>query len=319
MKTINKMIQPLIFMFLLGLFLQNFNGKEIRAAEPVNQQHSGGFIVTSEKVEGSIDLLEALFGNVSIPEGQIEGLKITKTLNSGGLGNLKLNIESPGPIPVKNLTAKTINGEMPEFSGLCIPSNPLWICLENVQMTLVSQSVQNISIPNMQVNSCFESECSTAKRMVLQKTDQHQKHQKLKELKSLIEANPDSKDKIKAFLLKADKIQEIKGTDDLFDHLIKLLKDELNHPEQEENNKDESGHGKQLDNQNNTENIESLPSEEQNNKEQVTPEQEKAPNDRQSDHSNNEPNHTNNGNTEKNHSLNEQVTIRSNPKKKLLI
>ncbi|KIO71073.1 hypothetical protein [Caldibacillus thermoamylovorans] len=319
MKMTNKIIQAFIFMFLLGLFLQNFYGKEIHAAEPTAQQHSGGFVVSSDKVEGTIDLLGALFGNVNIPDGQIEGLKITKTLNTGGFGNLKLNIESPGPIPVKNLKAKTIDGKMPEFSGLCKPSKLLWICLENVQMTLVSQSVQNISIPNMKVNSCFESECPNLKKMMLQGTDQQERQQKLAELKSLLEANPDSKAKIEAFLPEAYKIEDIKGTDDLFDYLIKLLKGELDHPAQEENNQDESVHENPAENQNTTENVENHAPEEQNNNEPVTPEQEETPNDSQPENPNNEPNNTNNGNTEKNNSLIEPVTMRANQRKQLLI
>src|SRR5690625_5884850 len=52
--------------------------------EPSSEEsHSGGFIIESDRVEGAMDLAEALGGNVEIEEGLITGLKITKILEVG--------------------------------------------------------------------------------------------------------------------------------------------------------------------------------------------------------------------------------------------
>nr|MBO2482967.1 hypothetical protein [Bacillaceae bacterium] len=39
------------------------------------------------------------------------------------------------------------------------PSKAGWICLENVVMTVTSQSAEGIVLPDARITSCYESEC----------------------------------------------------------------------------------------------------------------------------------------------------------------
>ncbi|WP_164667962.1 coiled-coil domain-containing protein [Virgibacillus doumboii] len=122
--------------------------------------HSGGFIVKTEKVEGQMDLVGALIGKISIKEGTIHGLTITKTLETGMSEDpLMIKITSPGPIKVQNLKAGTINGLPPSIGDLCKPSKPGWICLKDVTMKVTEQSASEISLPEASVQACYQSQC----------------------------------------------------------------------------------------------------------------------------------------------------------------
>jgi hypothetical protein len=122
--------------------------------------NSGGFIIETEKVDGAMDLIGALTGNISISEGNIYGLTITKVIERGeGLEPLVVRIKSPGPIPVSNLEAQTVNNELPNIGGLCKPGQLGWVCLENVVMNVEDQFVESISLANANIHTCYLSEC----------------------------------------------------------------------------------------------------------------------------------------------------------------
>ncbi|WP_047984433.1 hypothetical protein [Ornithinibacillus californiensis] len=122
--------------------------------------NSGGFIIETEKVDGAMDLIGALTGKISISEGNIYGLTITKVIERGeGLEPLVVRITSPGPIPVSNLEAQTVNNELPNIGGLCKPGQLGWVCLENVVMNVEAQFVESISLANANIHTCYLSDC----------------------------------------------------------------------------------------------------------------------------------------------------------------
>lgn len=123
--------------------------------------HSGGFKVKIEKIEGVMNAFEIMQGIVDIPEGQIVGLTITKTLKETKHGTLVINIKSPGPIPIDQLKSKSIG--FPFFESLCEASKEDWLCMQGVQMTLSEQSVNTIDLPNATVETCYEGQCSDDK------------------------------------------------------------------------------------------------------------------------------------------------------------
>ncbi|MDQ0156253.1 hypothetical protein [Robertmurraya andreesenii] len=124
--------------------------------------HSGGFVIQSEKVDGMLDLLGILAGKITIFDGDIYGLTITKRLNVGGNQEpLMIKITSPGPIPVNNLKATTLGNRIPEFGGLCMPSRLGRLCMENVVMTVTDQAAAAISLPNAKIETCYESQCGS--------------------------------------------------------------------------------------------------------------------------------------------------------------
>src|SRR5699024_2031539 len=86
----------------IPVFAEEEGGSESEKTE--EKANSGGFIIESNKVEGEMDILGALGGNVDIKEGIIEGLTITKSLDTGDeRGPLIIRITSPGPVPIKDL------------------------------------------------------------------------------------------------------------------------------------------------------------------------------------------------------------------------
>lgn len=125
-------------------------------------EHSGGFVIQSEKVDGVLDLLGILAGKITIFDGDIYGLTITKRLNVGENSEpLIIKITSPGPIPVKNLKASTLGNRIPEFGGLCTPSKLGRLCMEDVVMTVTDQAAAAITLPNAKVQTCYESQCGS--------------------------------------------------------------------------------------------------------------------------------------------------------------
>lgn len=131
--------------------------------EPENGGNSGGFIIESEKVEGDMDVLGALEGKIDITEGKIEGLTITKRLETGDERDpLVIQITSPGPVDVVELKTQTMDGGPPDFDlieGICESDTPGWACLEDVTMEVDHQDVENISLPDAEIVTCFEEEC----------------------------------------------------------------------------------------------------------------------------------------------------------------
>lgn len=298
-KKKKLLLYGLICLFLLGIFLQQLSKNSTQAAVNNSQsEHSGGFVITAEKLEGTIDLVRAFFGNVTLAEGKIHGLQITKSLNTGQFGKMNLNYSSPGPITVFNLSVKTIDEKMPQFTGFCQPSSNNWICLENVTMTVTSQSVKDIALPNLTIASCFESNCPV-KEIENPEPDE----QKVQELKQLIETKPESEKMILSFLQKASQTGQIKGSADLVDQLIKLLKGETATndeavPQQEdssaEKTKEQNEHTEQSDG-NGPEQQDLAPNQEQ----RETPEQERSSKEnknRESDSADIETSHKNHNN-----------------------
>lgn len=121
---------------------------------------SGGFIIESVKVDGVLDLAGILLGKITIYEGDIYGLTITKKISLGGNQEpLIIKITSPGPIPVKRLTASTKGHSIPEFGGLCKPEKAGRVCMEDVSMTVTAQEAASIALPDAKVETCYARQC----------------------------------------------------------------------------------------------------------------------------------------------------------------
>lgn len=145
---------------MLGLFLLLLSSFSAKAEEIEETTEPTGFIVETERVEGKMDLLGALIGEVNIEVGTITGITITKILPTGeGQEPMIIQIKSPGPISVSNLEAKTLGGSFPEIGGICAPSRIDWVCLEDVKMVLSSQVVESINLPDASITTCFENMC----------------------------------------------------------------------------------------------------------------------------------------------------------------
>jgi len=164
MKTKRKqqLSVSLIFILVISTVLVPMSHIFASSSSQDSSGNSGGFIIETAKVDGSMDLIGALTGNITIYEGEIHGLTITKVMERGnGLEPLVVRISAPGPIPVKNLNAQTMNNELPNIGGLCKPGQPGWICMENVVMNVEEQFVESISLTNANVHTCYLSECGS--------------------------------------------------------------------------------------------------------------------------------------------------------------
>lgn len=160
MKVKQKIYRPIFhftiaIILIIGYCLQPHTSHGQEQTNDVG--HSGGFKVKIEKIEGVMDAFEIMQGIVDIPEGQIVGLTITKTLEETKHGTLVINIKSPGPIPIDQLKAKSIG--YPFFESLCEASKEDWLCMQGVEMTLSEQSVNTIDLPNATVETCYEGQC----------------------------------------------------------------------------------------------------------------------------------------------------------------
>lgn len=128
--------------------------------ERAASEDSGGFIIESVKVDGVLDLAGILLGEITIYEGDIYGLTITKKISLGGNQEpLIIKITSPGPIPVKQLTASTKGHSIPEFGGLCKPEKAGRVCMEDVSMTVTAQEAASIALPDAKVETCYARQC----------------------------------------------------------------------------------------------------------------------------------------------------------------
>ncbi|TKC19533.1 hypothetical protein [Robertmurraya kyonggiensis] len=158
-KSKKKVTMLLIVYLMLGCV---FSSSSFRANAEGSSEDSGGFIIESEKVDGVLDLVGIVAGKITIYEGEIYGLTITKKVNRGGNQEpIVIRVKSPGPIPVKQLTASTKGSSIPEFTGLCTPGKPGRICMENVSMTVTAQQAAAITLPNATVETCYASQCGT--------------------------------------------------------------------------------------------------------------------------------------------------------------
>lgn len=161
-----KKASGIVFLSLILIFIFGSIGTPLNFGTASAEQflesdgHSGGFIIETEKVEGSMELLGTIAGRITIWDGSISGLIITKVLETGnGQDPLVIKIKSEGPIPVKNLTAQTVNNALPNIGGLCKPSKLGWLCMEDVVMQVEHQTVENIVLENAKIETCYVSEC----------------------------------------------------------------------------------------------------------------------------------------------------------------
>src|SRR5699024_256432 len=89
---------------------------EEEESEEVEGDYS--FTIHSEKVEGEMDVLGALGGEIDIEQGTIQGLTITQNVETDDGREVVIQIKSPGPVEVENLQTKNIGGA-PSFGGIC--------------------------------------------------------------------------------------------------------------------------------------------------------------------------------------------------------
>ncbi|MBP1948080.1 hypothetical protein [Virgibacillus litoralis] len=236
----NTALISFIFILVFGLSLMPAATTNVSADSEDSSKdngNSGGFIIETKKVEGQMDLVGALQGKVTIKEGIIHGLTITKVLETGGEQEpMVIRIKSPGPIHVKDLYAETIDGTPPNIGGLCAPSKVGWVCLSNVVMKVSKQTVSDISLPNTKIEACYKSECGnlpdyspTTKEKIQEILEEEQEEQsKLDQIKEELE---DDKQKLGAVGDLIDKATETyekvkKGTPS--DELVNLIEDTKN-------------------------------------------------------------------------------------------
>lgn len=124
---------------------------------------SGGFTIHADKVDGEMNVPDALLGKIDIKEGNIYGLTITKELDKTGSDNgplvIKIKTPSDKPIPLENLKAETKGHLPPNFAGLCTPEQVGWACLSDVSMTVTEQTAGSISLPDATIETCFKGHC----------------------------------------------------------------------------------------------------------------------------------------------------------------
>ncbi|WP_047980597.1 coiled-coil domain-containing protein [Ornithinibacillus contaminans] len=218
-----------ILIGLLGSIAAPFQQRITEAADAVEatSENSGGFIIETEKVDGSMDLVGALTGNITIWEGNISGLTITKVLERGeGLEPLVIKINASGPIPVKNLNAKTVNHELPNIGGLCEPGQLGWICMENVVMNVEAQFVENISLSGATIETCYGTECGALpeynsliskeelEQLLNGSEDEAERDKQIKEIIDLIEEQENNLSELKGLLTTVlDRLNELQIED----------------------------------------------------------------------------------------------------------
>jgi len=209
-----------IFVFLSTIILilygvaGSFSVDAEESEDVVALENSDGFVIESEKVDGKMDLEEALGGNIDIEEGEIHGLKMTKKLNIDEEEAMIIIITSPGPIPVKDLKASLLDGTLPDFGGLCTPSEPDYACISDVTMTATEQSVSEINLPDATVKTCHESECDENDDILLEEDVQRMLEEKkdemstLKEINDQLDDDEDNLENIEDLIDKAADIEE---------------------------------------------------------------------------------------------------------------
>ncbi|SET60098.1 hypothetical protein SAMN05421676_10635 [Salinibacillus kushneri] len=184
-----------------------FQDQTVSASE---DDHSGGFTIESEKVDGYLELVGALFGKVKIFDAEIHGLTITKVIDNGQ-NPIMIKIKSEGPVQVKNLETETLDGLPPHLGGLCVPSKAGGLCLKDVTMTVPYQTAENISIPNAKVETCYGTECGTVPEAASMTVEEAEKM-----LEGIEEDPPSSLEKLN---------KKLKDNKDQFQHVKDSVKE----------------------------------------------------------------------------------------------
>ncbi|WP_085522949.1 hypothetical protein [Tuberibacillus sp. Marseille-P3662] len=154
-KKIDRYLAIGLSFFLLTavLYLPTPNQNTVSASE-----HSGGFVIEAEKVEGAINIAAILAGNIQLKKGTIHGLTLTKTLNTSE-GEIVVKIKSPGPIKVKNMKAKLMG--LPTFGGLYLPEKLGWVGMKDVKMRVSKQTASLLTLPKASVTTAYGEESTT--------------------------------------------------------------------------------------------------------------------------------------------------------------
>ncbi|WP_099159815.1 hypothetical protein [Virgibacillus ndiopensis] len=204
-KFNNFVFLSLVFIFVFGYLLAPLG--KTSAAEDTGK-HSGGFIIETEKVDGAMDLLGALQGKITISEGNIYGLTITKIIDRGEKESFVIKITSPGPIPIENLHAETVGGNLPTIGGICKPGKLGWVCLKDVSMKVTEQTVASINLPNATVETCYQSECGPIPnfKSTMSKEELQEKIKELEEQQSSLNEKRDGLEKDKQKLNKTKQL-----------------------------------------------------------------------------------------------------------------
>ncbi|MGP4105708.1 hypothetical protein [Virgibacillus sp. L01] len=232
----NTALISFIFILVFGFSLTPAVTNSV-LAEGEDNGNSGGFIIETKKVEGQMDLVGALQGKVTIKEGIIHGLTITKVLEIGkGQEPMVIRIKSPGPIHVQNLYAETIDGNPPNIGGLCPPSKVGWVCLSDVVMKVSKQTVSKISLPNTKIEACYKSECGnlpdyspTTKEKIKEILEENDKEQsKLDQIKKELENDKQKLGAVGDLIDKATKTYEKVKNGTPSDELVNLIEDTKN-------------------------------------------------------------------------------------------
>ncbi|WP_077328148.1 hypothetical protein [Virgibacillus siamensis] len=242
----------LILVLMLGLAATPIQLTTVHAAKNnANDNDSNkGFLIQSEKVDGQMDLLGTLQGEVRIKEGIIHGLTIIKELDTGSGTPMMIKITSPGPVKVNNLYAETVNNSLPGIGGVCVPGKVGWLCLKNVVMKVTKQTAANISLPNATIKACYKGQCggvpeyNPLSKEEIKKLlkDKNQEKDKLSKLNKDIEMDKQKLKTAGEILRKAEKSSENlekgasaeelnKLTDDIRDLLEKEFPDDAEPPQ----------------------------------------------------------------------------------------
>ncbi|WP_077615754.1 hypothetical protein [Caenibacillus caldisaponilyticus] len=226
MKSSKKLHKRLILfgwmiVIIIGICFPSFSPRmALGEGEDDGSGNSGGFLIEADKVEGTIDVMKILSqGEADIGEGKIYGLTITKKLETADKGTLVIKIKSQGPIDVENLKGKLMG--MPGLGGVCIPSQPDWVCMTGVKMTLSEQTADAISLPNATVETCFDGQCEDARLESKSQTS----GKTLDEIEKEMPLLKEQLDQVKARIQKAKALAETAANEKQTALLQQLLKE----------------------------------------------------------------------------------------------
>jgi Tfp pilus assembly protein PilO len=220
-KRVKKLILYPMIIFVLFVSFVLPPSSQAKASDATKSENSGGFIIETTKVDGAMDLLGALTGNITIWEGQIEGLTITKIIErGGGLEPLVVRIKAPGPIPVRNLNAQTVGNQLPNIGGLCKPGKLGWICMENVVMNVEEQFVENISLVDATIETCYLSQCGALPAY---------HPMSLEELEKLLGKEKDKDSLLDILDLLEEQEKNLERVKEILDTIVGILDDIENH------------------------------------------------------------------------------------------
>src|SRR5699024_10309835 len=166
-------------------------------------------------------------GKVNIEEGTIEGLTITKEIDTGDERDpMVIQITSPGPVNVDNLETETLDGGDPDFEEICGLSPA---CMEDVTMEVDYQDVEKLNLPDTVIKTCFKEECEN-----LESTGSSDKGT-LEDTMELMDENPANLEEIVDGL--DDDEDKLDETEELLQDVDEPL-DKMQEEEQKENIED---------------------------------------------------------------------------------